>query len=201
MASIFSTAESGGVLYVDGAPVVVFDAIQSVSDSLDTDATELPIERGVDVLDTAQPLPVAVNFVGSVTATPLDADDTTDTDRDKSAWEALRGLWRAGSVVSFATGSEQYSEMRVVRISRDQSAGGSPYALTVAVELRQVFFAEPERVTVPAQYVQRESGARAGATKPVDAGRQPPGDSTDAEKEKAEPLTGSALYRLRGARQ
>lgn len=194
--AVFTEYEGGGFLAVDGVPVVEFDGIATINESLDTDATEHPIERGVDVLDTAVRQPLEVRFTAYVTATPLDVDANTPRDRDRIAWDALRSLWLAGSPVTFSTAGDTWENMRVVHVGRDRTPQSGAHMLTVSVELRQIFVATVETVEVPVQFI--APPVRASATAEVDAGRQPTGEADEGEAGAAAGRRRSMLSRIIG---
>lgn len=192
--SLFTEYEGGGFLSVDGEPVVEFDAVLQIAEELATEATEYPIERGVDVLDSAVRRPLEVNFVAAVTATPLVVDANTPKDRDRVAWESLRSLWQAGSPVTFSTAGDTWENMRVVNISRDRTPDSGPNLLTVSVELRQIQIAQIEIVDVPVQFI--APAVRPSAAAEVDAGRQGTNDANEGQEESGRSRASSALRRL-----
>ena len=191
---LFTEYEGGGILYVDGAIAVTFDGIESIAEALETDATEYPIERGGDVLDSAARRPLDVKFTGFVTSTPLTVDDETPRDRDRIAWDALRSIWRSGAPVTFSTAGDTWEDMRVVNITRDRTPQSGPHLLTVTVELRQITIADFETVEVPIEFIAPR--VRPSASAEADAGRQGTQDPDKAQEDAGERRRSSILRRL-----
>jgi Dit-like tail protein len=172
---------------------LVLDATLSEAHSVEVEATEHPVESGVNIVDHLRPKPRTLTLEGVVSDTPLaDPQDGTqevryrppakgaeeqvlfakpryEKGRAKSAWEHLLALKDSGELVTIATYLAEYKSMALVKLdsTRDAKTGDAVRFTATFREVRIVTLKRETLQSLPKANAKKDLGKK--ATKPTEA--------------------------------
>jgi hypothetical protein len=178
----------------DGQVVLTLDASYSQQHEYSAEATDHPVEDGINITDHVRKNPITLKINGVVSAFQLDNPDA-NSGRERDAWALLEGM--VGQVFEVSTSMRRYPSMVLLRASASRDAGQGDDLLP-SLELREIRKVKQQTVTLPPEIIKKKPQKASGPGK-QDLGRQPTDAASEAQRRAANRSVAAALLDLAGA--
>ncbi|MEI6806055.1 MAG: phage baseplate protein [Myxococcaceae bacterium] len=136
---------------------VILDVAISETHTLQTRATEHPVESGCNMIDHIQILPDSIQLDGIISNTPTAFLGTTFFDSGNYADEAFRQLeelMKSGQPVQIVTSLKTYRDMALENLTIKRTAANSD-ALCFSCSAKQIRMVESKIINIPKPKVKR----------------------------------------------